>query len=117
MSEGVLSKWGSWLPQVTFVLIRDHGPFPVHFTAIYCPLLGQAYTGGTSSVKGLGMVPSRGQGLESCAGQSSNSLSTAFFPGSSMGTRSQTSPGACLEACSPYSSCKDLNASDLGWDR
>lgn len=33
-----------------------------------------------------------------------------------MGTRSQTSPGECLEACSPYSSCKDPNASDLGWD-
>ena len=43
-------------------------------------------------------------------------LSAAFSPGSSMGTRSQTSPGECLEACSPYSSCKDPNASDLGWD-
>lgn len=43
------------------MLIRDHDPFPVHFTAIYWPLLEQAYTRGTSSVKGLGMVPSVGR--------------------------------------------------------
>lgn len=47
-------------------------------------------------------------------GLSSNSPFLGLSPGSSTGTRSQTSPGVCLEACTPCSCCKEPSTVCLG---